>query len=109
MRLAVTTSKGKNRKPPRKPASGKRWVRLSPPARFEAIVSEAIIFFAEHGFEAQTRELAARIGVSQALIYRYFQTKEDLIEEVYQRIYMSRWNALWEKLLSDRRIPLEQR
>jgi AcrR family transcriptional regulator len=92
-----------------KPTPGKRWVRLSPPARFEAIVSEAIIFFAEHGFEAQTRELAARIGVSQALIYRYFQTKEDLIEEVYQRIYMSRWNALWERLLSDRRIPLEQR
>src|ERR1700730_14272586 len=93
----------------RKPPSGKRWVRHSAAARREAIVSEAIIFFAEHGFEAQTRELAARIGVSQALIYRYFRTKEDLIEEVYQRIYMSRWNALWEKLLSDRRIPLEQR
>ena len=93
----------------RKPPSGKRWVRHSPAARREAIVSEAIIFFAEHGFEAQTRELAARIGVSQALIYRYFRTKEDLIEEVYQRIYMSRWNALWEKLLLDRGMPLERR
>jgi AcrR family transcriptional regulator len=93
----------------RKPTPGKRWVRLSPAARFEAIVNEAIIFFAEHGFEAQTRELAARIGVSQGLIYRYFRTKEDLIEEVYQRIYLSRWNVLWEKLLSNRRMPLEQR
>jgi AcrR family transcriptional regulator len=93
----------------RNPTPGRRWVRLSPAARCEAIVSEAIIFFAEHGFEAQTRELAARIGVSQALIYRYFRTKENLIEEVYQRIYMSRWNILWEKLLADRRIPLEQR
>src|SRR5271156_1524808 len=99
----------KLRKYRRKAPPAKRWVRLSPAARVEAIVSEAIIFFAEHGFEAQTRELAARIGVSQALIYRYFRTKENLIEEVYQRIYMSRWNALWEKLLSDRRIPLEQR
>jgi AcrR family transcriptional regulator len=93
----------------RKRLPGRRWVRLSPAARCEAIVSEAIIFFAEHGFEAQTRELAARIGVSQALIYRYFRTKENLIEEVYQRVYMSRWNVLWEKLLSDRRVPLEQR
>src|ERR1700723_2394918 len=109
MRLAVTTSEGKTRKPPRKPAPGKRWVRLSPAARLEAILSEAIIFFAEHGFEAQTRDLASRIGVSQALIYRYFRTKADLIDKVYQRIYISHWNPFWEKLLSDRRIPLEQR
>src|ERR1700723_1097628 len=109
MRLAVTTSEGKTRKPPRKPAPGKRWVRLSPAARLEAILSEAIIFFAEHGFEAQTRDLASRIGVSQALIYRYFRTKADLIDKVYQRIYISHWNPFWEKVLSDRRIPLEQR
>ena len=69
--------------------SRKRWVRLSPAARQEAILSEAIIFFAEHGFEAQTRDLASQIGVSQALIYRYFRTKADLIDKVYQRIYMS--------------------
>lgn len=105
----MTTSIRKRRKPTRKPSPGKRWVRLSPAARLEAILSEAIIFFAEHGFEAQTRDLASRIGVSQALIYRYFRTKADLIDKVYQRIYMSHWNAFWEKLLSDRRISLEQR
>ena len=77
----------------RKPAPGKRWVRLSPTARLELILREAIIFFAEHGFEAQTRDLAARIGVSQALIYRYFRSKADLTEKVYQRIYTSKWNA----------------
>jgi AcrR family transcriptional regulator len=87
----------------------KKWVRLSPAARREAILSEAITFFAEHGFEAQTRDLAARIGVSQALIYRYFPTKSDLINSVYQRIYMSHWNPYWETVLSDRRIPLEKR
>jgi len=96
----------------RKPAhkkTAKRWVRLSPAARREAILSEAIIFFAEHGFEAQTRDLASRIGVSQALIYRYFPSKADLINTVYQRVYMSHWNPFWETLLSDRRIPLEKR
>jgi AcrR family transcriptional regulator len=107
--IVVGSAMKKLRKPTRKPTPGKRWVRLSPAARVEAILSEAIIFFAEHGFEAQTRDLASRIGVSQALIYRYFRTKADLIEAVYQRFYMSRWNALWEKLLADRRIPLEQR
>ena len=98
-----------NRKPKRKKEAAKKWVRFSPAARREAILSEAIIFFAEHGFEAQTRELASRIGVSQALIYRYFPTKADLINRVYQRIYMSHWNPFWEELLADRRIPLDKR
>src|SRR5262249_6203546 len=100
---------GKRRKPPDKPVPGKRWVRLPPAARLELILSEAIIFFADHGFEAQTRDLAARIGVSQALIYRYFRTKADLIDKVYQRIHISHWNAFWEKVLSDRQISLERR
>ena len=103
--MATSTRK---RKPAHK-KTGKRWVRLSPAARREAILSEAIIFFAEHGFEAQTRDLASRIGVSQALIYRYFPSKADLINTVYQRVYMSHWNPFWETLLSDRRIPLEKR
>ena len=108
MRPKTLPSKKRKRTSGR-PAAGRRWVRFSPEARLEAILSEAIGFFAEHGFEAQTRELASRIGVSQALIYRYFRTKEDLIDKVYQRIYMSRWNEGWEELLVDRRIPLEAR
>jgi AcrR family transcriptional regulator len=101
-------SSTRNRKSTPKKAV-KKWVRFSPAARREAILSEAIIFFAEHGFEAQTRELASRIGVSQALIYRYFPTKSDLINMVYKRIYMSHWNPFWEELLADRRIPLNKR
>ena len=107
MRLSMATSRP-NRKSKRKKAA-KKWVRFSPAARREAILSEAIIFFAEHGFQAQTRDLAFRIGVSQALIYRYFPTKADLINKVYQRIYMSHWNPFWEELLSDRRVPLNKR
>ena len=102
------TTSIRNRKSPARKAV-KKWVRLSPAARREAILSEAIIFFAEHGFEAQTRELASRIGVSQGLIYRYFPTKADLIDRVYQRIYMSHWNPFWEELLADRRILLDKR
>jgi AcrR family transcriptional regulator len=97
------------RKVKRKPNSKRRWIRYSPEDRLEMILSEAVNFFAEHGFEAQTRDLAKRIGVSQGLIYRYFHTKEELIDKVYQRLYMSRWNIYWEELLSDRRLTLEHR
>jgi len=105
----VTTSRRKRPSPKHKPAPGKRWVRHSPAARRELILSEAISFFADHGFEAQTRDLAAQIGISQGLIYRYFKTKADLIDAVYKRIYGSRWNPLWERMLSDRGKSLEQR
>ena len=93
----------------RKPAADRKWVRYSAEDRLEMILKEAVNFFAEHGFEAQTRDLAKRIGVSQGLIYRYFHTKEELIDKVFHRIYMSRWNIYWEELLSDRQIPLERR
>ncbi len=73
------------------------------------ILTEAMRFFAEHGFEALTRDLAKRIGVSQALIYRYFRTKDDLIDKVYQRLYISRWDPHWEELLADRNVPLATR
>ncbi len=46
------------------------------------ILDAAVEFFAEHGFEAQTKELAQRIGVSQGLIFRYFGTKQNLVEQV---------------------------
>ena len=50
-----------------------------PPGEREAqIVAEAVRFFAETGFEGQTRELAARLGITQPLLYRYFPTKEAL-------------------------------
>ena len=44
------------------------------------IVEGAIHYFAEHGFDGETRALARSIGVSQALIFHYFPTKEALID-----------------------------
>ncbi len=72
-------------------------------------MQEAIRFFAEVGFEGQTRELARRLGITQPLIFRYFPTKDDLIERVYQEVYLSRWNPWWEELLEDRSMPLTRR
>ena len=82
---------------------------MSPAEREEAIVQGAIKFFAEVGFDGQTRELAHRLGITQPLIFRYFPTKDDLIERIYQRLYLGRWNPDWEKLICDRKRPLQSR
>ncbi len=39
-------------------------------------------FFADEGFNGDTRELARRLGVAQPLLYRDFPSKDDLIKEV---------------------------
>jgi len=77
--------------------------------REKAIVSEAIRFFAEMGSEGQTRELAKRMGISHAVIYRHFDSKEALIERVYEQVYLSRWNPDWGPLVLDRSRSLEAR
>jgi AcrR family transcriptional regulator len=81
--------------------------RLTPEAREQQIIAKAIEHFATHGFSGSTRELARQLGVTQPLLYRYFPSKEALIERVYQEVY--KWDSAWEKLIADRTIPLEQR
>ncbi|KAA0214809.1 MAG: TetR/AcrR family transcriptional regulator [Lautropia sp.] len=106
------------RKPPvPKPARARRGEKVVPPAtkrlpgheRQRMIVDEAIRFFAEFGFEGQTRALAKRLGVTQPLLYRYFPDKESLVERVYEEVYLRRWNPGWEHLLRDRSRPLHER
>ncbi len=80
--------------------------RLSPELRIEQIVDEATRFFAENGFSGSTRALAARMGVTQALLYRYFPTKRDLIDRVFVTTFAEPWDTAWDALLSDRRIDL---
>ena len=70
--------------------------------REQAILDEAVRFFAERGFEGQTRELAKRMGISHPAIYRHFPSKEALIERVYEHVYLSRWNPGWGPLMPDR-------
>jgi AcrR family transcriptional regulator len=83
--------------------------RLSGEARERAIVEEAVKFFAEVGFDGDTRELARRMGVTQSLIFKYFPNKAALIERVYQEVYVGRWNPYWEVIIADRNIPLQER
>jgi AcrR family transcriptional regulator len=83
--------------------------RLSPDERRAEFVRKATVFFAEHGFDAGTRELARELGVTQPLLYRYFPSKEDLIKEVYRTVYLDRWQPAWDTLLADRSRPIRDR
>lgn len=83
--------------------------RLAPSEREAIIAREAVSFFAEHGFEGQTRELAKRLCITQPLLYRYFPSKEALIERVYQEVFVGRWKPSWEKIISDRSVPVKAR
>ena len=83
--------------------------RLTPGDREQEIVEEAVQFFAEVGFDGKTRDLAKRIGITQPLLYRYFPTKDDLIERVYKEVYVNQMDPDWSLKLQDRSVPLEQR
>jgi AcrR family transcriptional regulator len=106
----MTTSQPKRDlrgKAPAKEKSVQR--RLAPGDRQFLIIEGAIKYFAEVGFEGQTRELSRRLGITNALLFRYFPTKEDLVERVYQQVYLGRWHPEWDELLRDRSTPLETR
>lgn len=83
--------------------------RLAPEARAQLILEEATRFFAEHGFGGQIADLAARMGVSHTLIFHYFGTKQNLIDQVYQNVFYSQWSEDWARDLSDRSVPLQRR
>lgn len=86
-----------------------RGTRLPRAEREQFILREAVKFFAEFGFGGDTRELARRAHITHALLFRYFASKEALIERVYQEVYVGRWNPQWEVLIKDRTIPLRER
>lgn len=83
--------------------------RLTPAERERQIIDGAIAYFAEAGLSGQTRELAQRLGITQPLIYRYFPTKQDLIERVFEEVFVGRWKPEWRALVTDRSRPLRDR
>lgn len=77
--------------------------------REDRIVEGAIAYFAEVGLEGHTRELARRLGVTQPLLYRYFPSKDSLLERIYEDLYLKRWKPQWEVLIVDRSLPVLER
>jgi AcrR family transcriptional regulator len=88
--------------------SGRR--RRYPSAeRREQILKEAAAFFAEHGFQGTTRDLAERIGITQASLYKHFPTKDAIIAGLFDAS-AERWRTEdWREALADKNLALEKR
>jgi AcrR family transcriptional regulator len=91
---------------PEKPIPRKR---LKAEDRREEIIEKSIAYFAEHGFDANTRDLASSIGITQPLLFRHFPSKTALIEAVFEEIYARQRHHGWLELLRDRSKSVEQR
>lgn len=82
---------------------------MPPALRERQIVDGAISYFAEVGFSGQTRELSRRLGITQSLLYRYFSSKQALIDRVYEQVFLGRWNPEWIALVRNDALPLRDR
>ena len=85
--------------PPRK--------RLPTAEREQQIVAGAIRFFADRGLDGQLRDLAKNIGVTHALLYHYFPTKQALIDRVYLELFEGLWKPEWERILDNPKLDAQ--
>jgi AcrR family transcriptional regulator len=74
--------------------------RMNVVEREKHILDGAIQFFAQNGMNGQLRDLAKSIGVTHALLYHYFPTKQDLINRVYLEVFEGRWKDEWDDMLN---------
>jgi len=94
---------------PESPTPRQRAKRLPAVERKAVILREASLFFAKEGFAASTRDLADKLGVRQALLYKYFPSKEALLEAIFVDSLAIHWAMDWAKVLSDQSLSLEAR
>jgi AcrR family transcriptional regulator len=84
--------------------------RMSAKDREEFILRGATAYFAENGLNAGTIELARRLRIAQPLLYRYFPTKDALVDGVYERMAPQyHWKPEWEPLLEDTSVSVRER
>jgi AcrR family transcriptional regulator len=61
---------------------------LPRPERHQAILSGAAVAFARTGYAATSMEdIAAASGITKLIVYRHFDSKEDLYRAVLQRVF----------------------
>lgn len=107
VRTQTNPDKAKKVKKPTPEAPARR--RMGVIERERQILDGAIQFFSVHGLNGQLRDLAKSIGVTHALLYHYFPTKQALIDRVYLEVFEGRWRAEWDALLDDPDLPVEDK
>jgi AcrR family transcriptional regulator len=75
--------------------------RMSTAERERQILAGAIRFFSDRGLDGQLRDLAKNIGITHALLYHYFPTKQALIDAVYVELFEGLWQPAWDAILDD--------
>jgi TetR/AcrR family transcriptional regulator len=71
-------------------------IRLSSSERREQLIQVAVDLFSRKGFKGTTtREIAAAAGVTEAIIFRHFATKEQLYTAIIDRKLNSLATAEW--------------
>jgi AcrR family transcriptional regulator len=83
--------------------------RLPADERRQQIIDGAVAFFAKVGLEGKTRDLAKDLGITQSLLFKYFESKDALIEAVYAQVYLESLSPDWPVRLADRTVPLRSR
>lgn len=83
--------------------------RLTGDERRAAILAEAEALFADSGFGASTRALAARLGLTQAALYKHFRSKQEIVAAVLEE-HALRWlTEDWRAALETNDAPLAHR
>ena len=107
VRIQTNPDKAEVAEKPEPEAAARR--RMGVVERERQILDGAIQFFSVHGFNGQLRDLASSIGVTHALLYHYFPTKQALVDRVYLELFEGRWRAEWDDLLDDPAIHVEDK
>jgi TetR/AcrR family transcriptional regulator len=85
--------------------------RLSSDDRRRQLLSHAIALFSKHGFSGtRTKDIAAACGVSEAILFRHFATKEDLYHAILDTHEAAAGKDEWlaeMRAIADRRDDLE--
>ena len=63
-------------------------------AKRDAILSAAARVFAERGLGAATSAISKAAGVAEGTLFTYFQTKDDLVNELYREIKLELADAM---------------
>ena len=81
--------------------------RLSSDDRRRQLLSHAIALFSKHGFSGtRTKDIAAACGVSEAILFRHFATKEDLYHAILDTHKAAAGKDEW---LAEMRVIAERR
>jgi len=81
--------------------------RRDPKGTRERLVRAALELFTSQGFHASTTpQIAARAGIAEGTIYRHFQSKEHLLNELYRAAVRMLTNAVAE---APNDLPCQQR